>query len=151
MKHSAHTVWKNDLLQYSLLLQEVLQDSLQPLCRSHGLTLQQFRLLSAAEHRPNQTVGDLSASTGILRTNMAAICRQLEMRGFLHRVRDRIDHRRITLVLTDLGRSTLHQIESEFHHRYQAIFDAEPRETFDAIQAGMEALRRFSRKLEGSK
>ena len=148
MQHPDHTAWKNDLLQYSLLLQEMLQTSLQPLCRSHGLTLQQFRLLSAAEHAPNQTVGDLSASTGILRTNMAAICRQLETRGFVQRVRNRIDRRRITLAPTELGRSTLHQIESEFHCRYQAVFDAEPRETFDAIQAGLTALQRFSRKLE---
>ncbi len=117
-----------------------------PICQKNGLTGQQMRVLLALDEQSDQSVGDLSASVAILRTNIAAVCRKLEEEQFIQRSRTGQDKRYVTVRLTDRGRAALDQVRADFNTRYRKAFASEPKETFETILRGIEALQAFLKK-----
>ena len=81
----------------------LLHELVAPLCRNHGLTLQQLYVLSELKAEPLQTAMKVADRTGIQRTNFAAVWRKLEVMGFITHERGVIDKRKVHLALTDKG------------------------------------------------
>lgn len=129
-------------------MQKLLHDTVGPACQRHGLTLQQMHVLVELALNPGQTLSQLSARAGILRTNFSSVCRKLEEQGLVERQQRATDRRAHELRVTDEGRALLERIDADIRERYGDTFDNEPQETYDTILAGFKALTSFVEKLE---
>ena len=61
-------------------------------------------------HKKNQTVGELSQSTQILRSNITSVCKKMEKDGYLVRSRSLMDERVVRVSLTDKGTKIMETI-----------------------------------------
>lgn len=140
--------FRRELFIVAYDLQKLLRDAVAPICLRHGLTLQQMHVLVELAGVPGQTLSQLSARSGILRTNFSGVCRKLEEQGLVERRRSEYDRRAFVLHVTDEGSAMLARIDADVRQRYSEVFDSEPQETFDTILAGLKALSSFAEKLE---
>ena len=140
--------FKRELFSVSCDMQKLMHDMLSPICREHGLTMQQMHVLVKLAGLPGQTSSQLSESAGILRTNFSNVCRKLEKQGLVQRHQSTHDRRVSELSVTEEGRALLAVIDGEIERRYGMVFESEPQQTFDDIATGVRALLAFSAKLE---
>lgn len=140
--------FRRELFIVAYDLQKLLRDAVAPICLRYGLTLQQMHVLVELAGVPGQTLSQLSARSGILRTNFSGVCRKLEEQGLVERRRSEYDRRAFVLHVTDEGSAVLARIDADVRQRYSEVFDGEPQETFDTILAGFKALSSFAEKLE---
>ena len=81
----------------------LLRELVAPICRRHGLTLQQFYVLSELKAEPGQIATKVADRVGIQRTNFATVWRRMEVVGLVAHERGKIDKRKVHLDLTDKG------------------------------------------------
>ena len=132
--------FRDELLTSFLVVQSYLEDSLNPVCRECGLTLQQFRILIELDRHPGRKTGDLSDTVGIQRGNIASICKKMEQNGWVERRRSQEDERIVMVSLTDKGRDAKKTVENMMTDRVRAVLERESEETFDNIRAGLASL-----------
>ena len=125
--------FRDELLTSFLVVQSYLEDSLNPVCRECGLTLQQFRILIELDRHPGRKAGDLSDTVGIQRGKM-------EQNGWVERRRSQEDERIVMVSLTDKGRDAKKTVENMMTDRVRAVLERESEETFDNIRAGLASL-----------
>jgi DNA-binding MarR family transcriptional regulator len=82
---------------------QVYDDALRPA----GLKTSQFSLLATLRHADGLTLGELAERLSMDRTTLTRNLRPLQQAGWVERVPDPIDRRRIHLVVTPSGRATL--------------------------------------------
>lgn len=140
--------FREELLCMTRVIQGLISASFAPVCREHDLSIQQMRILMSLLHEPGQTVGELSDSTQVLRNNITGVCKKLEQRDLLRRIRSEKDERVVMVWLTRQGEDLMEQIEDEIEIRYGEVFDQEPEETYQTIDAGMKKLCELLEKMQ---
>lgn len=138
--------FRRELFRTARSFQKVIHDAIGPVCKDHGVTVQQMHVLLELVQQPGQTASSLSERAGILHTNFAMVCRKLEDQGLLERHRSDVDRRSFELEVTDAGRVLLRRIDDDIERLYGDMFEAEPHETFDAIVGGFRAMRELVEK-----
>ncbi|WP_181995739.1 MarR family transcriptional regulator [Clostridium sp. AM58-1XD] len=140
--------FRDKLITSFLILQVYADESLGPVCREHGVTVQQFHILMELDEHPMQKAGDLSDTVGVLRGNMAGICKKMEQNHWIVRERSQKDERVVLISLTEEGRRVKREVAKEAESRLESIFANEPEETFNTIFAGLDALGKLMEKLQ---
>lgn len=75
--------------------------------REYGLTGPQLLLLRAIQHTDNMTIRQLSGVSNMSPATATSILDRLEVRGFIERVRDKQDKRKVHAQLTEDGEHIL--------------------------------------------
>ena len=87
------------LYSASNLMTRIYRPLLQPL----GITYLQYLTLLALWETSPLTVGDLGRRLGLDSGTLTPLCKRLEAAGFVARVRDAADERRVRITLTEKG------------------------------------------------
>lgn len=139
--------FRDRMITAYLVLQVYLEESLSPVCREWGVTMQQFRILMELGKHPCRTAGDLSDIVGVQRGNMAGICKKMEQNGWIVRERKPQDERVVLISMTEEGKNLKKEIEDRIEKKLNTVLDGEPDETVETIFNGMDALSRLMEKL----
>lgn len=95
-----------DTMRAFLKLVTQAEPMLSTLWRSQGLTLMQVRCLRRIQAEPTP-VGDLARELSLSPTSMTRLLERLDQRKLVERTIDPSDRRRITVTITEKGRSTI--------------------------------------------
>lgn len=90
---------------------ESLMRHLRPALRNHGLTEQQWRVLSDLMVVDEIAASDLAAGTCLRASSLSRIIKDLEMRGYLTRRSQLEDLRRTLVSITPRGRGVMQQLQ----------------------------------------
>lgn len=116
-----------------LRAREAVMRQLRPALRQHGLTEQQWRVLSQLQTTSELAASDLAAATCLRASSLSRIIKDLEMRGYISR-RSQIDDLRRTLVsITDRGRKTMKALEPATGEVYDSIAERFGTERIDLM------------------
>ena len=83
-------------------------------CLQHELTMNQLHILLELNKGQRYTVGELSHMVGILKGNMAGVCKRLEERGLVMRRRGQEDELMVLLQITDSGKCVVCLLYTSF-------------------------------------
>ena len=124
----------------------LLQELVAPICRKHGLTLQQLYVLSELKSEPRQTATRVADRVGIQRTNFAAVWRKLEVMGLIAHEHGKLDKRKVYLDLTDKGTKACADIiaEAEIALSYDSHVMSE--QDYIDITRGVASIRKLATK-----
>ena len=111
-----------------------------PICRKHGVTVQQMLVLAELEERPHQMATQLADRVGILRTNFAAVCCRIEAKGLISREHSKADRRRVHLDATRKGLDLLERVTEEFGQTLEQNASVLNENDYVAVRDGMSAL-----------
>lgn len=106
----------------------------------YDLSNNQLHILLELNKGRQYTVGELSRVVGILKGNMAGVCKRLEERGLIIRKRSEKDERVVLLQITAKGKRLLRDIFTQIDKRHGEIFYSIPSEEIDKILDGLKAL-----------
>ena len=130
----------NEFLSIMRFAQTLVTESFTPVCKQYGISTQQMKILSALYHKKNQTVGELSQSTQILRINITSVCKKMEKDGYLVSSRSLMDERVVRVSLTDKGTKIMETIGKTIEEYYENILEGESEETCKMIHDGLQKL-----------
>ena len=139
--------FRREFMSTTRAMQNSVHKTMRPICQDHGLTIQQLIVLTELADGAGQTAGQISDRVGILRTNLAPVCRKLEEKGLVEKMRHSEDGRAVAIHITGRGSALLASIDDTVDARFTEAFAAEPKETFDDIIRGLHLLRSFTEKL----
>jgi DNA-binding MarR family transcriptional regulator len=95
------------------------------LTKNYGLTSPQLILMHSIRHSDNKTIRELASQTNMSQATATSILDRLENRGFVVRVRDQKDKRKVHAMLTDRGVSVLTEapqlIPQDFINNFQSL------------------------------
>lgn len=80
-------------------------DAFGKVTRTHGISLQMWRVLAALNQQDGQSVGVLSATTSIEKSTLSRLLDQMETQRLLLRRRDGVDQRSITIHRTPAAKA----------------------------------------------
>ena len=109
-------------------------------CLQHELTMNQLHILLELNKGQRYTVGELSHMVGILKGNMAGVCKRLEERGLIMRRRGQEDERMVLFQITDSGKCVVDDIFQQIQQKHSMAFRSENAEAFEKILEGLKAL-----------
>lgn len=132
--------FKNIMWDYTRKVSESMNSALCPACDKYGLTMMQVRILVELYKCESHTIGSLADSVSIAGTNLSPMCKKLESKGFLERVRNQYDERVVKVVLTKKGKEIISEIDTFLNERILQQTEGESEETFNAIIQGLQKL-----------
>lgn len=132
--------FKNIMWDYTRKVSESMNSALCPACDKYGLTMMQVRILVELYKCESHTIGSLADSVSIAGTNLSPMCKKLESKGFLERVRNQYDERVVKVVLTKKGKEIIFEIDTSLNERILHQTEGESEETFNAIILGLQKL-----------
>lgn len=132
--------FKNIMWEYTRKISENMDNTFCPICAENGLTMMQVRILADIYKNGSHTIGSLADSTGVAGANISAMCKKLEGKGLLERVRDQYDERVVKVALTQMGKGIIVKIDTALNEKFLDILDGESEETLDEIVLGLEKL-----------
>ncbi|WP_084193193.1 MarR family winged helix-turn-helix transcriptional regulator [Vibrio aerogenes] len=95
------------------------------LTKEYGLTSPQLILMQSIRLSENQTIRELSHQTNMSQATATSILDRLENRGFVVRMRDQNDKRKVHAVLTDSGLAVLNKapqlMPQDFINHFQSL------------------------------
>ena len=141
------TEFCSSLMEIEQIISEKIDRIFIPYCRKKGISRSQFSILLELYCYPNQTVGNLSNKVGILKSNMASVCKKLEEVGLLRRMRSKRDERVVTLSLTPQGFDLIKESEDDLNESFGLILEDE-KENLDKVFIGINALFKIFIKLD---
>lgn len=142
--------FRREMVQVRRSLQVFMHGVFAPICQQYDVTPQQMYVLTELLEEPGQSAGQLSDRSGILRTNFSSVCRKLEGRGLIRRIRSDKDRRAFELYITDEGRLLLNRIDDDIRRLCASAVDVECSEIFEklkAVMVGFRALSELSQRL----
>jgi len=108
------------------------------LAQNHGLTGPQALILKEVARTKPQTAGELANHVSLSQATVTDIVKRLEKRGLLVRERSQLDRRRITIRLTNAGKSLISQtlplLQEEFAMRFSQLRDWEQNQLLASVQ-----------------
>nr|WP_281379077.1 homoprotocatechuate degradation operon regulator HpaR [Chthonobacter rhizosphaerae] len=104
-----------------LRAREAVMRQLRPALRQHGLTEQQWRVLSQLLAANEIAASELAAATCLRASSLSRIIKDLEQRGYIGRRAQLEDLRRTMVSITDRGRRTMQAIEPATAEVYASI------------------------------
>lgn len=132
--------FKNILWNYTRKISESMNSAFCPVCDQSGLTMMQVRILADLYKNGSHTIGSLADSTGTAGANISAMCKKLEGKGLLERVRDQYDERVVKVALTEKGKKTVNKIDTSLNEKFLNYIEGESEETLDEIILGLQKL-----------
>lgn len=104
-----------------LRARESMMVSIRPVLIKHGFTEQQWRVLRVLGEKGCCDAGQVAFDACILAPSLSRIISKLEKEGFIEKIIDPDDGRRINLKLTKLGDTTLNKVVPDMDLVYKAI------------------------------
>ncbi|MDO4502570.1 MAG: MarR family winged helix-turn-helix transcriptional regulator [Coriobacteriia bacterium] len=114
---------------------------LSPLCKTCGITVQQFYLLAEVKAEPGRTISELCNKSGLLLANFSVTFRKLERMGLVTKQPSDRDRRAHTLHLTPEGEALLDEIDAEWNHQLDSLFVEATPDELRTILEGLQALK----------
>lgn len=127
--------FRNKLLQILLTVDMGVSEIVLPLIQQGGLTLKQSYVLFVISDRKSITIGHLAQILHMAQSNISTICKTLESKGFIKRIRQKEDERIVELWLTDNGKQLVSKLNSDFALFDQAL-DAFPQDKLNLALEG---------------
>ena len=107
--------------------------------QGEGLHPAQFKLLMAMHHAP-ASPSELAEHMQVSMPTISKTLGVLGRRGLVERTADESDRRRVLLVMTDEGRSTMRRVHDAGIQRLSQLLSSATPEELDRIEQGMESL-----------
>lgn len=139
--------FKNILWDYTRKISENMNRTFNPLCEQYGLTMLQARILVELSQHESHTIGSLANSIHMAGANISTMCKKLEMKGFLKRVRNPNDERVVKLVLTEMGHHTVSDFDNILMDRILHYLKNEKTQTLDEIINGLQKMNELLQKM----
>ncbi|NYE07171.1 DNA-binding MarR family transcriptional regulator [Bacillus niacini] len=135
--------FKNILWSYTRQINERTSNLISTLCDHHGITTLQGRILLEIEQHGSHTIGTLATRLHIAGTNISTMCKKLEGKGLLARVRDEGDERVVKVALSDKGKSVVEEINSELIQKISKAIQGETDQSLHEIINGLKKLNKL--------
>ena len=132
--------FKNTMWDYTRKISDSMNNAFCPICEKYGLTMMQVRILVELYNCESHKVGSLADSVSIACANLSPMCKKLESKGFLERVRNQDDERVVKVVLTKTGKEIVFEIDTSLNEKILQQTDGKSEETFNAIILGLQKL-----------
>ncbi|MEG6616570.1 MarR family transcriptional regulator [Peptococcaceae bacterium 1198_IL3148] len=139
--------FKNTMWDYTRKIAESMNNAFSPVCEEHHLTMMQARILMELYHNKSHTVGSLANSLSVAGANISTMCKKLESKGYLERVRDQEDERVVKLALTNRGKKTVLAIDKSLNEKISQQVVGEAKKDFDDIILGLKKLNSLLQKI----
>lgn len=136
-----NTTW--DILRN---ISENMDKLFRPVGEQYGLTMMQVRILLEISGRP-RTVGSLGKSISVAGGNISAMCKKLEIEGFVLRSRDRADERIVNVTLSEKGQETIKKIEKDLQRLYAENLAQVDQEDLRNMIMGLEKFNQLVQKM----
>lgn len=95
--------------------------ALSAVTQKYGLSPVQAIILHLIDESENPTVSTVFRTLDLNQGNVSSTCKKLESAGYILRRRSENDERRVVLMLTDKGQTSLSQINREVSERYPFV------------------------------
>lgn len=139
--------FKNIMWEYTKKISDSMSNAFCPICEQNGLTMMQVRILTDLYKNESHTIGSLADSTGMAGANISAMCKKLEGKGLLERVRDQYDERVVRVALTQKGKEIIFKIDTSLNEKFMNYLEDESEETINEILSGLQKLSIFLDKI----
>lgn len=111
-----------------------------PIGEKYGFTMLQLMILFELFHHNCHTVGSLASNICMAEGNLSVMCKKLEQRGFVRRVRNRDDERVVQVMLSDMGEKTILEIELYLNQRFEEELSLLDESSHEEIIKGLDKL-----------
>lgn len=132
--------FRNILWDYTRKISDNTNIVINSLCERQGLTTLQIRILVEILQHGSHTIGSLGSRLNIAGTNISTMCKKLEAKGFLERIRDQSDERVVKVVLSHKGKIIVEEINEEFIEKISYGIKGETDESLKDIINGLKNL-----------
>lgn len=143
--------FKNIIWDYTRKVAESMNCVFSPVSESHGLTMLQTRILFELHKYGSHTIGSLADSICVAGANISAMCKKLEGKGLVERVRNKEDERVVIVVLTKLGKEKTMEIDRLCNDKITHCLINEKQETFEDIITGLQKLNELLQRMSNLK
>jgi len=140
--------FKNILWSYTRQINERTSNLIITLCDHHGITTLQGRILIEIEQHGSHTIGSLARRLHIAGTNISTMCKKLEGKGLIVRVRDDGDERVVKVALSDKGKTLVDEINRELIEKISKSIKGETDQSLHEIINGLKKLKTLLEKME---
>lgn len=104
---------KKTVLQNLRKLSEQMNKILNNLGERYGITVLQLLILFELFHHGKHTIGSLANSICVAEANLSLMCKKLEQKGFIKKIRNIDDGRVVEVILTPPGEKLVYEIDQE--------------------------------------
>lgn len=139
--------FKNILWRYTRQINERTSNLIITLCDHHGITTLQGRILLEIEQHGSHTIGTLASRLHIAGTNISTMCKKLEGKGLIVRVRDEGDERVVKVALSEKGKTVVEEINQELIEKISNSIQGETDQSLHEIINGLKKLNTLLEKL----
>lgn len=140
--------FKNIVWNYTRKISEKTNSLINTLCEHHGITTLQGRILIEIQQHGSHTIGSLANKLNIAGTNISTMCKKLESKGFIKRVRDEGDERVVKVALSDKGISVVEEINQELVEKISNSIQGKTDQSLKDIINGLKQLNELLEKME---
>lgn len=140
--------FKNILWNYTRQLNERTNKLITTLCEHNGITTLQGRILIEIQQQGSHTIGSLAAKLHIAGTNISTMCKKLESKGFILRVRDEGDERVVKVALSEKGINVVDEINQELIEKITLSIQGETDQSLKEIINGLKKLNQLLEKMD---
>jgi DNA-binding MarR family transcriptional regulator len=130
--------FRKEMLEYIRRINENTNKMFLPIIQQYGLTMLQYMILVELKNSPH-TIGSLAYGIHAAGPNISSICKKLENRKILMRVRDSEDERVVKVTLAPKGNEIVSEVEEQLNERINRV-EGVTEETFNEIIRGLEQL-----------
>nr|WP_162990764.1 MarR family transcriptional regulator [Maliibacterium massiliense] len=114
----------------------------------YGLTAVQAGVLISLNRFGEQTLGELSGHLSLSKSNLSTLCKRMARDGWVDRVRDGEDERRVYIRLTQRAQGVLCRVQAQQATRLQQAGAALTQSDKLQVLRGLETLDTYLRRLE---
>jgi MarR family transcriptional regulator, organic hydroperoxide resistance regulator len=140
--------FKNVLWNYTRKINERTNNLIITLCEHHGITTLQGRILLEIQQHGSHTIGSLATRLHIAGTNISTMCKKLEGKGFIERVRDEADERVVKVALSQKGIRVVEEINKELIEKISNAIQGETDQSLKEIINGLKKLNHLLGKMD---
>jgi DNA-binding MarR family transcriptional regulator len=108
----------------------------------------QGRILLEIEQHGSHTIGTLASRLHIAGTNISTMCKKLEGKGLIVRVRDEGDERVVKVALADKGKNVVEEINQELIEKISKAIQGETDQSLHEIINGLKKLNKLLEKMD---
>ncbi|MEH7113260.1 MarR family winged helix-turn-helix transcriptional regulator [Neobacillus niacini] len=140
--------FKNILWNNTRKISEKTTSLINTLCEHHGITTLQGRTLIEVQQHGSHTIGSLASRLNIAGTNVSTMCKKLESKGFIERVRDGGDERVVKVVLSEKGIHVVEEMNQELIEKISRAIQGETDQSLYEIINGLKKLNEILEKMD---
>jgi MarR family transcriptional regulator, organic hydroperoxide resistance regulator len=140
--------FKNILWSYTRQINERTNNLIITLCEHNGITTLQGRILLEIDRHGSHTIGTLASRLHIAGTNISTMCKKLEGKGLIVRVRDEFDERVVKVALSEKGKSVVEEINQELIEKISNSIQGETDQSLNEIINGLKKLNELLEKMD---